>query len=211
MGFLARLFGDSDTKPQARRLHHPRDLQAGDIIKFRFMDQSDIGGKEFEVEQINTYLYGNMGYPELVLKDRSGAIIYMMLEDEDGEEYIALSRKISRAKLADVLSPEQLKDMEHGIFGVTFSFDDMPHIYTEWMTAKYRKTEGNVKGGFLKGDARTMSMDAIERHERFTSHICEDQEGDYALELECYESGEKELSVTVYHEFSTIEEMWPGK
>ena len=66
-------------------------------------------------------------------------------------------------------------------------------------------TENNDNTSML---GYTLSMS---KKENFVSHILEDKEGDYALEIEIYESGEVELSVTAYHKLSVIEEMWPGQ
>lgn len=212
MGFFSNLFGDGgDKQPKARKLTHPRDLRTGDIIKFHYLDQADVSGKEFEVAQINTYLYGNLAYPELVLKDRSNHIIYMMVEEEDGEEYLALSKKVGKANITDLVSPDDLSAMQQASTGYKLAIQQKLEGLDDWLSQSYKKVDHNIKGAFIKGDARYLNDEEASRQEKFSSHTLEDASGEYALELEIYASGETELSVTVYHDIDEIEEMWPGQ
>lgn len=209
-GFFKKLFGSSNEAPKRRRLSHPRDLRAGDIIKFRHLDQPDVSGKEFEVSQINTYIYGNLCYPELILKDRTNHIIYMMVEEEDGEEYLALSRKIAKADLNDVIPADEIAKIRSPGTGTTIVPAIQPEGFEPWFVERYKEVDDRVKGTFVKGDVRYLSDEDANSQEQFSSHILEDSEGEYALELEIYDTGEMELSVSVYHDINEIEQMWPS-
>lgn len=209
-GFFSRIFGGGGDKTRSRRLNHPRDLRTGDIIKLSYLKQSDISGQEFEVSQINTYIYGNLCYPELVLKDRSGKIVFLMVEEEDGEEYLALSKKVKQADVREILDQAQIdKVLEKGA-GSKVRTVSKPAGFEEWLVEKYTETNDNVKGQFLKGDARSLSDQEMKRTENFSSHTLVDKSDEYALEIEVYETGEVELSVTVYHDIGEIKEMWPA-
>jgi len=205
------MLGGGDEKKEVRRLSHPRDLRVGDIIKFRYLNQSDVSGKEFEVSLINTYIYGGLCYPELILKDRASNIIYMTVEEEDGEEYLALSKKVGKTKIAEVLDQSQLDNVLRRGTGSKITIQSKPEGLEEWLVEKYIETDDNVKGAFVKGDARYLSNEEVNKREKFSSHTLVDKSDEYALEIEVYETGETELSVTVYHDIEEIEEMWPGK
>ncbi len=209
MSFFKKIFGLGDKEPDVRKLSHPRDLLAGDIIKFGFLNQTDVSGNQFEVSQVNTYLYGDLGYPELVLKDRSGNIIFMMVEEDDGEEYLALSKKIEKARIHNVVSPEDFDAIKVPNVGTTVNIKDKPEGLDEWLVSKYRKVDDSVKGAYLKGDARFLTDDELKRQERFSSHVLEDLKGGHAIEVAIYESGEIEMSATVHLDIGEIEEMWP--
>jgi hypothetical protein len=210
MNFFKALFSNKET-PRVRRLSHPRDLQKGDIIKFRFLDQEALSGQTFEIAIVNTYLYGNLCYPELVLKDREGQLLYLMVEEEDGDEYLALSKKIPKAQVFDFLTEDQLLLFKEGKPGQKISIATPPDDFSQWLSSGYIKSDSNIKGAFIKGDARFLSDAEISRREHFTSHTAEDSSEEFCLELEIYESGEQELCVTVYHDIEAIEEMWPSK
>jgi hypothetical protein len=213
MGFLSNLFGGGGgaAKEQVRRLSHPRDIRTGDILKFRYLDQPELSNTEFEVAQINTYIYGNLCYPELVLKDRTGTLLYMMYEEEDGEEYLALSKKIDKAKISDVIPSELMTSLRTWGTGKKINPASVPQGFEEWLVNNYREVDDDVKGAFVKGDARYLSDEDLQRQEHFTSYILEDDEGEYAIEIEVYETGETEMCATVYHDLQAIEEMWPAQ
>jgi hypothetical protein len=209
-GFFKFLFGTGEPERGVRRLSHPRDLRQGDIIKFRYVEQPDISNKEFEVTQINTYIYGDLCYPELVLKDRSGHLIYMMVEEEDGDEYLALSKKIQKSEIAEIIGADAMGRIATKGTGARISIQSKPEELETWLADSYREVDDNVKGAFVKGDARYLSVEDINRQEKFTSHILEDPTEEYAIEIEIYNTGEIESCVTVYHEIDEIEEMWPS-
>ncbi|MDQ6976357.1 MAG: hypothetical protein Q9M22_07325 [Mariprofundaceae bacterium] len=208
-GFFERLFGNNEPV-RPRRFNHPRDLRAGDIIKMNFLKQSELSGKTFEVSQINTYIYGNLCYPELVLKDRDNSIIFLMVEEEDGEEYLAFSKKVAKADIRTLLLQTQLDAILEQGAGTKVILEQILPGFEGWLAKKYTETDDHVKGMFLKGDARYLSDEEVKRTEPFSSHTLVDKSDKYALEVEVYETGELELSVTVYHDIDEINEMWPG-
>lgn len=212
MRWLKALFGHDEHSGQSagvRHLTHPNQLRTGDIIKFKFMDISESSGKQFEIHQINTYLYGNMCYPEMILKDRDGVLLYMSVEDEDGEEYLCLSKKIGKAHILDVISAENLDDITSKGVGHSITIQNPSPEYKEWLSNRYTEVDDNVQGAFIKGDGRELSDQAMKQRESFTSFLLESEDEEYALELEVYSSGERELCATRYFDIEEIDEMWP--
>lgn len=210
MSFFKSIFGLGVTKIKERRLDHPKDLRRGDIIKFQFIDQSEVSGKEYEVSIVNTYIYGNICYPELVLKDRNSNVVYLMVEEEDGEEYISISKKVPKGLIDEVIRPVDISKIINGGTGTKLVLENIPSDFSDWTVSRYKKVDHNIKGSFVKGDARYLSDEELRKNENFVSHILEDKRGEYGLEVEIYESGEVELSITVYHKPSVVDEMWPG-
>ncbi len=210
MRFIRSLLGLNNSNSTARSLSHPRDLRAGDFIKFGYLPQPDISAGTFEVAQVNTYMYGEMCYPELVLKDGTGQIVFMMVDEEDGEEYIALSKKVQKADMNEIISATDMRQVLEESRGTTFENNSKPEHLSEWLVGKYTKTDHELKGTYVRGDVRYLSNEQIAKNEPFTSYILEDSDGEYALEIEAYDSGEIELCATVYHDISDIDEMWPS-
>jgi len=211
MGFLKSLFGMGSSATSVRKLSHPRDLRTGDIIKFGYVEQPDLSNTEFEVAQINTYIYGDLCYPELVLKDRSGNLLYMMVEEEDGEEYLELSKKIAKAQIQDLFGPWDITTIQQKGTGTQVKIASKLQGFEEWLVDSYTEVDDNVRGAFVKGDARYLSVGDINRQEKFTSHLLEDSTEDYAIEIEIYSTGEMEVCATIYHDIDEIEDMWPAK
>lgn len=207
-GFIKNMFGGSDAAEPQRKLKHPRDLKDGDILKFAFLDNQDLSGKQFEVSQVNSYLYDGLHYPELILKDSQGNIVYLMMEEEDGEECVAVSKKVPRSQIRKVVDQADLdKILEKGT-GTTIDVASVPEGLESWLAKTYTETE-EAKGSFAKGDTRDASHGGGGK-ERFKSHTLVDDSDEFALEIEVYGANEIEMSATVYLEVSDIEEMWPG-
>lgn len=213
MRWLKALFGQDQTSQDQgnsiRSLTHPNQLRAGDIIKFKFMDISECSGKQFEVHKINTYLYGQICYPELILKDRDGVLLYLAVEDEDGEEYLCLSKKIAKAQIQEVMSSQDVNNILTKGVGHSITISNPAPAYKEWLAPKYTEVDDQIKGAFIKGDARELTDEQIRQQEPFVSYLLESEDEEYALELEVYDTGEQELSATRYFDIETIDEMWP--
>lgn len=208
-GLIQYLFGSGGVRKNIRRLSHPRDLRTGDIIKLGYGGPSGVTGKQFEIEQINTYIYGDMAYPELVLKDNGGDIIFLMVEEEDGEEYLAFSKKLQKSEISLLIDDEKFEEIRKKGRNAEVVLHTKPEGYTGWLADIYKETDDRVKGAFVKGDARYLTDKELKKQEKFTAHILTDESDEKALELEVYKSGEIELSVTVYLELNQIKEMWP--
>ncbi|MEN8136066.1 MAG: hypothetical protein ABFS18_11120 [Thermodesulfobacteriota bacterium] len=211
MGLLKTLFGVGKEKKNTRILASPKDLGVGDIIKFSFLPQADLSGKEFEVTQLNSYVYDGASYPELILKDRSNNIVFLTVEDEDGEEYLAVSKKVSRGQFSKVIVQDEFDTVLKKGAGRTVTIVQPKLAGLEsWLADSYTATSHNVQGAYVKGDARTLASGEFAGKEGFTSCTLLDGSEEYALEIEVYSTNEIELSVTVYHDFAAIDEMWPS-
>jgi hypothetical protein len=210
MSFFKKLFGNGEDTPRLQKLDHPRDLKQGDLIKFSFLDQSDLSGKEFEISVVNSYIYDGMYYPEMVLKGRDGKVFYLMVEEEDGEEYLAVSKKIPKGQLSDFISGADMNAITGTGTGTKLAMTNKPEGFEEWLANKYRETDSNVQGAFVKGDARTLENSEINKQEKFSSFTLVDKSDEFAIEIEIYATNETEASVTVYLDINQIAEMWPA-
>lgn len=198
-GFFKKLFGGNSTEKKVRTLSHPRNLAEGDIIKVGFNSQLGLSGQEFQVFKVNSYVYDGINYPEFILKDRADNILFLMVEEEDGEECLAFSKKLTKSQATDLISEDILSSIFKKGTGLKVAIANKPDALEGWLVNNYIKTEDNVKGSFSKDGA----------NESFTSYLLTDKSDEFALEIERYASNEVEMSVTAYHEISAIEELWP--
>lgn len=204
-GFFNKLFGSRDAS-DTRKLSHPSQLREGDFLKLKFLPQSDLSGKTFEVSKVNTYTYDGADYPEKILKDREGNIIFMMIEEEDGEEYVGFSKKVPKSQIREIIHQNTLDSILEPGTGITLKASNKPEGFEQWLVDAYRETD-EYKGHFAKGDARA---DESQVGEKFKSFLLTDTSDEYALEIEVYGTNEIELSATVYHDINVIEEILPG-
>lgn len=208
VGFLKRLFGSTTEPAIDRKLNHPCDLRKGDFLKFQFLPQSELSGKTFEVYKVNTYTYDGVDYPEMIIKDREGNIFFMMIEEEDGGEYVGLSKKVPKAMIREIIPQNKLDEILKKGTGKFLHIDEKSQFpgFEKWLSMYYIETDEN-KGSFIKGDFRGNVNGKVEN---FKSHFLMDSSNEYALEIEVYGDGEIELSATVYHEINVIAEIYPG-
>lgn len=210
LSFFKNLFSSSKEQEITRVLSHPSHLRTGDIIKFKLLDQTELSGIQFEVSQINTYIYGDICYPELILKDNSNNVFYLMTEEEDGEEYLAISKKVGRGSVSEILNQSQIDEIRERGTGTKVNISQKPSGFDQWLVRNYKEVDDSVEGSFIKGDARYLSDEQISKREHFLSHTLLSDDEEFALELEFYKTGEVELSATIYLEIDQIEEMWPA-
>ncbi len=204
-GFIKRLFQSKENN-EGRTLSHPCDLRQGDFVKFQFLPQPEVCGNLFEVNKVNTYRYDGVEYPEMILKDGKGNIIFMMIEEEDGEEYIGLSKKVPTAMIRNIIPQTSLDSILQEGTGLRLQISQKPEGFEPWLANSYTETD-EYRGIFSKGDGRSGQKGA---DEHFKSHHLTDPSDEYALEIEVYGTGEIELSTTVYHDINVIDEILPG-
>lgn len=210
LSFLKKLFGGEAAQQQKlRRLSHPSDLREGDIIKFGYLPQPELSNTEFEVSKINTYIYGDLCYPELILKDRAGNLLYMMVEEEDGEESLGIAKKIPKSLVEELFDQAELDEvLKRGAKG-QITLRKIPAEFKDWLVKSYKEADDNVAGAFVKGDARYLSDYELKQQEKFVSYVLIDATDEFALEIEVYTTNEMEICATLYHDIEAIEEMWP--
>jgi hypothetical protein len=201
----------NETSQIRKPLIHPSDLQQGDIVKFAFCKQTEISGQEFEITKVNSYIYDGQIYPEYIMKNRDGLTLFMMIENEDGEETISISKKINKQDMITLFSEDILDLMCLKGNGYKINIQQKLSEYDEWLANNYTKTDTNVQGAFISTDPLALDRMAIlPKGESFTSHIFTNESDEYSIEIEIYSSNELEACATIYLEVEDIEEMWPA-
>ena len=110
MGFFDKMFG-KDEEGVLPLLQHPKDLRVGDIIKFAFLPQDDLTNQRFEVIEVNTYDFEDEMTTSFSLKGESGNIIWLSAQNEDGEEYLAVSKKLTRGQVTTLFDADAFAEV----------------------------------------------------------------------------------------------------
>lgn len=203
-------FKKDDSKPRA--LDHPKDLQSGDIIKFGFVDPAGLSRHSFEVIQINTYDFQDEKSTSFTLKGDSGEILWLSVDCEDGEENLSVSRKLTRGQVLELFDESQFGLVFDEGAGQCLARRSVPKGLEGWTASDYREIEDCSKGYYHEGDYRKRQLPKFEDESKaFDYYLLEDDEEDYAIEIEVYGDGETEVMAMVYLEISSVEELWPAK
>lgn len=204
------IFKNPFKKKSFKRLEHPKDLMIGDIVKFSFLSQPDLSNKKFEVVEINTYDFKHEVSTQFSLKGEGGNIIFLVVENEDGEESLSVSKSISRKVVKKLFKEKDFAGIFNNGTGVDIEriaeLDDLEG----WTAPYYVCGTAGKSGYFHKGDYRGKELPKYEDDsEGLDYYLLSSEEDEFAIEAEVYENGETEVCVTAYLENSSIEEMWP--
>ncbi|MDX1810724.1 MAG: hypothetical protein R3240_02155 [Gammaproteobacteria bacterium] len=202
---------DSDSDNKVRQLSHPRDLQIGDIIKFRLLPQCMINNARFEVSSINTYDFEDRKLTEFVLQGNGAEACYLTVDETGDEPFLAISQKVSRDMV------EQIFDLDE----FALLFDDESHnkinrqrepeALQGWTADFYIQEIFCERGYFFKGDYRERSLPQSESEgESFDYYLAIDNSRQFVVEAEVYDGGETDVLITVRRSLDSIEEMWPA-
>jgi len=206
---LSSLFGKK--KSEKRVLNHPRDLQAGDLVKFKLFAPDPLNSGMFEVAGINTYDYKTEKETEFVLKNATGTILFMTVDVDDQETSIQFSRKITRQDVSRLFSLDEFAQ----IFDVTpdegqVTLKRQEHddaTFNSWTAPSYVRTEYSSRGYYYEGDYRQGVTPSNEDNE-FDLYVLTSDDEKYAVSIEVYDDGD-EVSLSLIDDGGLIEEMWP--
>lgn len=185
----------------------PNELQVGSQIGFGFVPQGNLSGRRLRVESINTYQFGNEALTSFVLAQDKDAGASMIVAESEGEQYLAISRRISisdRIKLFD----------SHDLEGVVSQTDvtrlscnnDVPEI-KGWVVSSYKREIQGMHGRLFKGDFRAAPLPAASVGQDFQYTLLVSDSNEHAIEIEKYGDGRMEVYATVYRRLSDVGEI----
>jgi hypothetical protein len=179
-------------------------LGKGGVVVFSFLDRKELSGRRFEIAGESRYAFGGATAAEYLLRGEKGEPLWLAAETEDGEEYVAVSRKLRRKDVAEIWGEGQIAAVLEEGFGARLESRYVPESLAGWVAASYHKAEDASSGTCYEG--ASFSEGAA-----LDYYLLEDAEEEHAVEIEVYESGETEIFLTLYLPRSAIAECWPGR
>ncbi|MFQ5535406.1 MAG: hypothetical protein ACE5EM_11360 [Sphingomonadales bacterium] len=211
MGVFDTLFRGRGKEDQRSALEHPRDLQLGDIVKFGFVAQADLSNSRFEVTAINTYDWRDGTDTVFILKGERGNIVWVQVVEEDGDEHLAISRKMTRAQVETLFDPEAFATVFEEGAGTELDARAVPDGFENWTAARYAEMEDCTPGYYHEGDYRARELPKYEDEATgLDYYLLIDDSEQFAIEIEVYTAGDTEVSATIYLEPNVIDELWPA-
>lgn len=218
-GFFKNLFGSNDTEsPPQRQLNHPRDLNVGDLVKFKLYAPPLIAGHTFKVNAVNTYDYKSGLETEFTLQGSVSQAVFMTIENTDEGSEVRLSVKQPRniiEKLFDLDQFADIFDNESGPVSIERQTnpDDPGHALDDlqgWTAPVYHRQTFAARGYYHNGDYRngTIPQDSDNCEELDYYGLLSDDEK-HEVEIEIFDDDEDVL-LTLVSDESIIEELWPG-
>ncbi len=200
----------SKTQTHTRQLDRPDQLQAGDIISLKYRDSlpPDLREKQFEVTKAGTYEYASGTNKEVTLKDEKNQLFFMSIEDDDGEEMLCFSNKISRRQVLTLFTEDafsQLWSEDWAELEVVEPLDSLKGWYTE----QYSQTIKEQEAYFYDRDCQGEDISLSEDGEELRYHECEGSDEHYGLNVEIWGDGSTDVFLQLYCPVDVIDEMWP--
>jgi hypothetical protein len=201
-------------KPLTRQLTHAKDLSTGDMIQLidSFALPPQLKGQTLHVIDVNTYQYKHENDFEFVLKGDTGGSVFLTIENDDGEEWANFSIKIDRKDV------ENLFDLDE--FAEIFDSEDLVTVnrakdvdgFERWTTTSYNQSSHPSTGYFYNKDYRDQE---IPEHVEDGGEPVEctnlaDSDDKFSINIEVWDDGETDVSLTISRPLTDIVDLFPG-
>ncbi|NQZ05650.1 MAG: DUF4178 domain-containing protein [Algicola sp.] len=197
-----------------RVLEHPKDLKKGDMLQMidSFALPPQLKGQTLHLIDVNTYQYEYETEYEYVLKGDTGGSIFLVVENNDGEEFANFSIKIQRSEV------EALFDLDQ--FAEIFDSDDLVTIkrindvdgFERWTTTSYVQESHPSTGYYYEEDyrGRTVPKDVEDGGEPVECINLSSPDDNFSVNIEVWDDGETDISLTLTRPLSDIVDLFPG-
>lgn len=211
---LIKSFFDKDEEPKGRTLNHPRELNIGDVIVMDdgFDLPAQLRGQQFEVKQVQTTQFEYKQLTGWVLKGVSERPIFLGVEEEDGEAYLAFSIKVERDEVEQIFDLDEFSEIFETEGAAVINKQGDLGGFDNWVAPIYRQTAHEERGYFYEEDYRGRKVPDYEGvGEPFNYYCLESDDDDHQVEIEVWQDGDTDVLLTIYRPVADIKEMWPTK
>ena len=185
----------------------PEELQLGSAVGFGFVPQTTLSGRRLTVTAINSYRFGEDTLTSFVMSQEKDAGASMIVATADGEQYLAISRRISITDRSKLFNQEDLDAVIENVDAVGLACKDGVTDYKGWTVAHYKREIHGMKGLLFKGDYRKTPLPPNSEALPFAYTLLVSESNEHALEIEKYDDGRVEVYATVYRRIGDIGEV----
>lgn len=180
------------------------ELNVGSVVSFGYMPQMALSSKKLTVSAINSYQFGTDVLTSFVFSQNgheSG--ISMIVADAQGEQYLAISRKLSAADRARLFAEHAVEDViSRTEVTKLHCKDNIPEL-KGWLVADYKREIQGMHGFLHRADLRAGS-EKLQSGDEFSYSLLGSDSNEHALEIESYPNGKIEVYATIYRRTSDI-------
>ncbi len=210
--FIKGLWSRTKSEPEARELNHPSHLQVGDMVHLSdsFGLPRRLRDQPFKVIGLVTYQFEHQFSTSFALEGRNQDHIDLTIEKDGGREIAAFSLSVDRTQV------EELFDLD--AFALIFDGEDPAELSPQgtldmegWLADSYNQQSQGERGYYYEKDYRSSRPPEHEGEgEPFDYFLLVSPDGERGIEIEVYEGGETEVSLTLYRPLDDIKELWPA-
>jgi hypothetical protein len=194
-------------KNQSQEKLKPEQLQVGSTVGFGFVPQVNLSGRRLTVSAINAYQFGEESLTSFVLSQDKEAGVSMIVAESEGEQYLAISRRIAMSDRIKLCDSKDLENVMEKPEIATLACKDNLQDFKGWLVSSYKREIQGLPGRIFKGDFRKTPLPDAAKAEEFTYTLLVSDNNEQALEVEKYADGRIEMYATVYRRISDIGEV----
>ncbi len=201
------MFSSFSKEKELRSLDSLSELQIKDYIRLNdsFALPTELRGKTFQVESIDSYYYGESLSIEWALRGDTQKKLYLSLSDLGDENKIVLSYQLKKKEVEAVFGWDKIKQQykpeveEKLVCKNTELFDG-------WLAESYDRRECAGKGTYFSGDYRNKPKSG--GGEDLTYFEFFDEDENYSIDVEMWSKDEVDVFISILRPESDIHEFW---
>jgi hypothetical protein len=194
-------------KPAAAETLDLQSLHIGSGITFGTVPQTLLSGARFKVSGINTYQFGEERMTSFALTGGTDDHVSLIIANADGDQYLAISRRIALADRMRLFDPAELEAITEQADATKLSCREIDANWRAWLVSSYKKEISGLRGAVIRGDFRNAALPANVSPQPFDYLLLTSDSNEYAIEIERYMDGRLEVYATVYRRVSDIVEL----
>lgn len=187
------------------------DLQLGSLVSFGYMPQAALSGKKLFITAVNRYQFGTDILTSFVLSPKNSQnnpdtedyspTISMIIADAQGEQYLAISRKISPSERSKLFPEDSIANITGKTDASKLTcLDNVPEL-KGWLVSNYKREIQGMRGFLHNGEQQDEKLDS---GAEFSYTLLGSDSSEHALEIEKYNDGRVEVYATIYRRTADI-------
>ncbi len=200
----------SKKSADTRVLDNPGQLMVGDIISLKYRESlpESLRERQFEVVKVGAYEYASGINKEVVLKGEENQVYFMSVENDDGEDSLCFSNKISRQQTLTLFSEDAFSQLWSEDW-IELTIAENIDSLAGWYTSQYAQTIKEQEAYFYDRDCQDEDLSLAEDGDELRYHECEGTDDRFGINVEIWGDGSTDVFLQVYCSIDVIEEMWP--
>ena len=211
--FVKALWSRTKADAKPRELNHPSDLMVQDMIQLSdsFALPPRLRNQTFKVIGIVTYQFEHEYSTSFSLEGINQDHIDLTVTEEGGRASAEFSLSIAQDQVEQIFNLDQFSEVFDGQGRARVECTSKLDLEA-WLDDSYVQRAHSEAGYFYNSDCRGKGPSTYEGDgEPFQYHSLVNQDQSKAVEIEVYEGGETEVSLTLYRPIEDIKELWPAE
>jgi len=200
------LFRSDDLKSE-EGLSHVSGLKIGDMIELDndFSLPSILRGNTFQVVLRALYEYESEEAVEWVLKGDDGTTIFLSYDSDDGDETVSFGLKLTPEDVEKIFNLDEFSTVFDDEHSAVLTDITSVEVFSDWLGAKYLRTEYAEPGYYHKSGEMEAQGEAFDHFELASD--C----GKYGLDIDVWDGGETDVSISMSRPINIIKHYWGQK